>query len=288
MYVKHLLRESVETSFLLRPSVESDPEAKKDETLKARIHLVKFPKSIGYDTEKFDPAKFVPSTDPIKKNFICWRIFTDKSTEEQFVTSSQWPKKKKRKKNKLSMNKKKSLGLFVCLFKESNTRLLKWSDGSLSLMIGKEIFDIEESALDSGRDYLYAKLHNAEGMNLYKCHGDVISRFNVRSRTENMITAMKERMSQQAKRIALHSVKESKSAQRANVCPLLISFVMKRRDERQILTYTNYRDKKVNTIHYLQKKKSSYKDKVNGYQGLPEYPKRSWNKGLKIVNRTMK
>merc|ERR1712166_1591489 len=40
-------------------------------------------------------------------------------------------------------------------YKESNSRLVTWSNGSRSIVIGDQVFDIEESILASNRNYLF-------------------------------------------------------------------------------------------------------------------------------------
>ncbi|CAF5174805.1 unnamed protein product, partial [Rotaria sp. Silwood1] len=41
--------------------------------------------------------------------------------------------------------------------RESNTRLVRWSDGSLSLHVGKEIFDVSKANIQSDHNHLFVR-----------------------------------------------------------------------------------------------------------------------------------
>lgn len=50
--------------------------------------------------------------------------------------------------------------LYVLEQKESNARLLEWSNAELQLQVGKEYFNIDFNAIDKESNYLYSELNN--------------------------------------------------------------------------------------------------------------------------------
>jgi len=120
--------------------------------------ILRLPNVIGCDTEPFDENTYVEpsalhSASSIDNN-IRWRTHYEPATDETF--------------------------------KESNTKLVVWKDGTKSLVIGKDCYDIDEQILTGNRDYLYTKLPNQSGPISYKlCHGPFVKRLNVRTSTHH-------------------------------------------------------------------------------------------------------
>ena len=115
---------------------------------------MRLPNVIGCDIEPFDERTYVePSalhSSSRVDNYIRWRTDYDVATDETF--------------------------------KETNTKLVYWKDGTKSLFIGKNCYDIEEQTLMGNRDYLYAKLPNGTNTESFKlCHGQFVKRLNVRT-----------------------------------------------------------------------------------------------------------
>lgn len=65
--------------------------------------------------------------------------------------------------------------------KESNTRLIRWSDGSMQLVIGKQVFTLREHALADHRDFLYVDCGG--DTKLKHCHGAFSARLRLASTT---------------------------------------------------------------------------------------------------------
>jgi len=66
------------------------------------------------------------------------------------------------------------------IFKESNSRLVTWNNGSRSIVIGDKVFDVEESYLPPDRNYLFAKCKTAKktlNKVYYQAHGTIKSKF---------------------------------------------------------------------------------------------------------------
>jgi RNA polymerase-associated protein LEO1 len=91
----------------------------------ASFHMTKLPNILGIQTEAFDPDSYAPSTEEHEyggavHNLIRWRYKQDASG------------------NKIRYANDK-------LVRESNTRLVEWDDGSLTLHVGKEeAFEIDQ------------------------------------------------------------------------------------------------------------------------------------------------
>ncbi|PIO56489.1 hypothetical protein TELCIR_22111, partial [Teladorsagia circumcincta] len=41
--------------------------------------------------------------------------------------------------------------------KESNTRIVRWSDGTMSMVIGKEVFDVESVPIHGNMQHLFVR-----------------------------------------------------------------------------------------------------------------------------------
>jgi RNA polymerase-associated protein LEO1 len=55
------------------------------------------------------------------------------------------------------------------LFKQSNARMVKWSDGSMSLYLGNEIFDVYKTQMQGDHNHLFVRQGNwLHGQNVFK------------------------------------------------------------------------------------------------------------------------
>ncbi|NP_001360927.1 uncharacterized protein LOC666190 [Mus musculus] len=112
------------------PSINSD--------LGNELYFVKLPRFLRIDPKPFDPQYYEDEFEDEKvlceedkarlklkvENTIRWRICRD---QEGFKT------------------------------KESNARIVKWSDGSMSLHLGKEVYDICKTPLQDNRNHLFIR-----------------------------------------------------------------------------------------------------------------------------------
>ncbi|CAN0580642.1 unnamed protein product, partial [Ectocarpus sp. 12 AP-2014] len=55
---------------------------------------------------------------------------------------------------------------------ESNTRLVRWSDGSTQLLVGDEAFDVEEHSIDRRAPALFVQQMTEEG-SVLQCQGEL-------------------------------------------------------------------------------------------------------------------
>eukprot|EP00494_Astrolonche_serrata_P023301 UN23559 len=121
----------------------------------SKIHVVRVPNVVGLEETHFHAQSYVPPERTGKISWIRWRIVYDPND----------PTKQ-------------------CQYKESNSRLVTWSDGSKSLVIGKEVFDIEESVFPQNAHYLYAEATQAELTTpdkVYKAQGPVYSKMHIKT-----------------------------------------------------------------------------------------------------------
>lgn len=102
------------------------------------LHFVKLPNFLSVDTRPFDPETYEDEIDEEETldeegrqrlklkvgNTIRWRRFYNKEGE---------------------------------MVQESNARFVRWSDGSLSLHLGSEIFDVYKQPLQSDHNHLYIR-----------------------------------------------------------------------------------------------------------------------------------
>merc|ERR1712228_917835 len=135
--------------------------------------VMRLPNVIGCDTEPFDERTYV---EPSKMhsssgvdNYIRWRKYYERATDETY--------------------------------RESNTKLVYWKDGTKSLMIGKDCYDIDEQALHGNRDFLYAQLEDSESRSAYKlCHGKLVKRLSVRTSTSKSYKTMQRNLAKKHQR----------------------------------------------------------------------------------------
>eukprot|EP00479_Gromia_sphaerica_P005827 TRINITY_DN16932_c0_g1_i1.p1 TRINITY_DN16932_c0_g1~~TRINITY_DN16932_c0_g1_i1.p1 ORF type:complete len:275 (+),score=66.96 TRINITY_DN16932_c0_g1_i1:134-958(+) len=92
--------------------------------------------------------------------------------------------------------------------RESNTRLVKWSDGSLQLIIGTQHFDITEEKLDEqlkNRIFIYAEQDD----DIRQCHGHVSANMRISSEKARELLKIRSAKAHQKKDKAKHMVAEN-------------------------------------------------------------------------------
>mmetsp|Transcript_60106 Transcript_60106/g.99247 ORF Transcript_60106/g.99247 Transcript_60106/m.99247 type:complete len:408 (-) Transcript_60106:87-1310(-) len=135
--------------------------------------VIRLPNVVGCEAEPFEEQTYVePTAAHNIDNFIRWRTFHDKATDETY--------------------------------KESNTRLVVWEDGTKSLVVGKDVYDIEETALPGDRDYIYAKLpestSNASHTSYHACHSKVNTKMSVRTTTTKSYAKLQKNLTKKYER----------------------------------------------------------------------------------------
>eukprot|EP00484_Ammonia_sp_Unknown_P023518 CAMPEP_0197024154 /NCGR_PEP_ID=MMETSP1384-20130603/4783_1 /TAXON_ID=29189 /ORGANISM="Ammonia sp." /LENGTH=414 /DNA_ID=CAMNT_0042452499 /DNA_START=22 /DNA_END=1266 /DNA_ORIENTATION=+ len=149
--------------------------------------ILRLPNVIGCETEAFDEETYVaPSHSQSIDNYIRWRLYHESANDETY--------------------------------KESNTRLVHWKDGTKSLIIGKDCYDIDEQTLHGDRDYIYARLpidsasngftdsYNSNGNKKNKmqsfqlCHSRVIKKLNVRTTTQKSYQTLQKNLAKKHER----------------------------------------------------------------------------------------
>jgi len=129
----------------------------------AELCLVQVPSVIGFEHRVFEDDKYVPPTSRRKTTWVRWRVGMQD-------------------------------GVHV---KESNTKIVTWSDGSKSMVIGKEVFDIAEHPVKD--NFLYGHYfvdeseepETAEGagkivnLRLAQCQGAMNKKWNVMASLES-------------------------------------------------------------------------------------------------------
>ncbi|GAB4860866.1 hypothetical protein Ancab_036026 [Ancistrocladus abbreviatus] len=109
--------------------------------LPEKMNIIRVSNIMGIDPKPFDPKTYVE--------------------EDVFVTDESGTKKRIRLENNIVhwRNVKKADGTISC---ESNARFVRWSDGSLQLLIGNEVLDI--SVQDAQHDHGYLFLRHGKGI----------------------------------------------------------------------------------------------------------------------------
>jgi len=148
------------------------PPPESEESNKTRLYLVNVPNVIGFEPEAFEEDRYLPPSDKTKTSWVRWRIARDDEVEGGYV-------------------------------KESNTKLVTWSDGSQSLVIGKEVFDCvmhqQENHYVFGSYYLpepdYDDSADEGGesdivkFRLSQCHGRLDQRLSVKASIKSSVVA---------------------------------------------------------------------------------------------------
>jgi len=156
----------ITTSMLPLPPPESE------ESNKTRLYLVNVPNVIGFEPESFEEDRYLPPSDKTKTSWVRWRIARDDEVEGGYV-------------------------------KESNTKLVRWSDGSQSLVIGKEVFDCVMH--DQENHYVFGSYYLPEAeyddsadeggesdivkFRISQCHGRLDQRMSVKASIKSSMVA---------------------------------------------------------------------------------------------------
>lgn len=124
-----------------------------------KLYLLRLPSSIKIESQPFQAEDYIPTKDEAIKHWIRWRVSTDARTHE--------------------------------MYKETNTKLIEWENGNISLKIGSEIFDLSEQIIDGHREFLFTQMNTVfnDSVNSQKrlngnfqmCNGSFSARLNVKN-----------------------------------------------------------------------------------------------------------
>ncbi|CAM9849258.1 unnamed protein product [Chrysoparadoxa australica] len=116
----------------------------------AEVYITRLPNIVGIKAGCFDSETFNQSTEDdtfkFTTNIMRWRYKKDANGEIE----------------------RDAKGNPV---RETNTRLVKWSDGSMQLLVGDEAFEVARHALDS--NYIYARQYSQDKTSCLECQGRV-------------------------------------------------------------------------------------------------------------------
>ena len=144
----------------------------------SKFYILRLPNVITIEPEAFNKDEYMYSNsnniDDINST-IRWQITSDENTGEKW--------------------------------KMSNTRFVIWSDNSKSLIIGDEVYDIDEQKLvtnnfdaHKNRDYLFADLDNTtRDYEIKMCQGKFHSRFNVKPSGNKAFGKLRQNINQRQK-----------------------------------------------------------------------------------------
>lgn len=102
------------------------------------IHFVKLPNFLSVDTRPFDPE-----------------TYEDEIDEEETLDEEGRQRIKLKVSN--TMRWREHMNDAGAMVRESNTRMVKWSDGSMSLHLGNEIFDVYRQPLHGDHNHLFIR-----------------------------------------------------------------------------------------------------------------------------------
>jgi hypothetical protein len=128
------------------------------------LHTLKIPPQLGVETDRF------PQIDSLHSKTASDFIERNSSIQNQIL----W-------KHEEALEHKGE----VSPPRVSNTRLVKWSDGSFQLYVGNDVYDV--TMLPSDHGFVYAKQTNISSIDgekvqtVLECHGQVESRFGLRA-----------------------------------------------------------------------------------------------------------
>lgn len=125
-----------------------------------QLCLVRLPNILGIEPRPFDPQTYDPDEEARmphsgRENVIRWRYGSEKDAEGRPV-------------------------------KESNSRMVRWSDGSLTLHVGSEVLLATEQTMGSEHSHIFAK-HTG----LIECHGVLSHRLHFQPATRDSQTHQK-------------------------------------------------------------------------------------------------
>ncbi|XP_047719509.1 RNA polymerase-associated protein LEO1-like [Prionailurus viverrinus] len=112
------------------PNVNSD--------LGNELYFVKLPRFLSIESKPFDPQYYEDEFEGVKVLDEEDRTMLKLKVENTI----RWRKRRDEEGNEI---------------KESNTRIVKWSDGSLSLHLGNEVFDVYKAPLQGNYNHLFVR-----------------------------------------------------------------------------------------------------------------------------------
>eukprot|EP00618_Florenciella_parvula_P024924 CAMPEP_0119482780 /NCGR_PEP_ID=MMETSP1344-20130328/10484_1 /TAXON_ID=236787 /ORGANISM="Florenciella parvula, Strain CCMP2471" /LENGTH=396 /DNA_ID=CAMNT_0007517219 /DNA_START=144 /DNA_END=1334 /DNA_ORIENTATION=- len=115
------------------------------------VHMTRLPNVLGFREKEFTPEAFAESEDGQRfhRNLALWRYKRDEFGEVM-RDADKHP------------------------IRESNSRLVKWSDGSMQLFVGNEPYEVAVRPAD--QSFLFVKQAPKESMTLLECQGEIASR----------------------------------------------------------------------------------------------------------------
>lgn len=118
----------------------------------ATVHMTRLPNILGFRQEEFTPESFTESEDGqnFTRNLVMWRYKKDIAGNIVCDNKDQKP------------------------IRESNSRLVKWSDGSMQLFVGHEVFEV--AVLPAEHSYLFVKQTPADEKTILECQNEISNR----------------------------------------------------------------------------------------------------------------
>ncbi|XP_053449105.1 RNA polymerase-associated protein LEO1-like [Nycticebus coucang] len=114
------------------------------------LYFVKLPKFLSIEPKPFDPQSY-------EDEFEDEKILDEEDRTRlrlKVENTIRWRVRRDEKGNKV---------------KESNTRIVKWSDGSMSLHLGKEVFDVYKAPLQGNCNHLFVREDTGlQGQTIFK------------------------------------------------------------------------------------------------------------------------
>lgn len=182
-----------------------------DINLGDQLNLVKLPNFLSIDTRPFDPE-----------------TYEDEIEDDNEITDDEGRSRLKLKVEN-TIRWRHALDDNGNLVKQSNSRVVKWSDGSMSFFVGSEEFDILKAPLTGAHSHLYVK-HGAGIQGQAQFKSKMMFRIHsTDSYTHKKLTMrISDRVSKASKAKTLPAVGKNPEAQREEL--------LKKEDERQAAT----------------------------------------------------
>jgi RNA polymerase-associated protein LEO1 len=151
-YQEQGYQEGYQEQIVQQPEQEciSMPYQKPPENVK--LYGAKLPSSLLLQPIPFDPDLYVVDTNPVILQNEAGKPVVAKTTHN----AVRW---------------RNSVDDFGDIVRESNSRVVTWSDGSMSLFVGKECYDIVPSDYRDYRDIYVRQRAEASSESFLQCHG---------------------------------------------------------------------------------------------------------------------
>ena len=179
-----------------------------DIKLGENLNLVKLPNFVSIDTRPFDAE-----------------TYEDEIEDDNEITDDEGRSRLKLKVEN-TIRWKHALDEQGNLIKQSNSKIVRWSDGTMSLFVGSEEFDIIQAPLTGSHSHLYVK-HGAGIQGQAQFHNKMMFRIHsTDSYTHRKLTMrISDRVSKASKAKTLPAVGKNPETRREEMC--------KKEDERQ-------------------------------------------------------